>query len=130
MVADLAKYKKIDKDIATTRQKTEDLEKSFQAKYDRIRQECDELRERHEQLKEKREKYEELKWSYQKLKEKCDTEEVADDQSSLSLAQLEDELTEARKKHEQLKQRNCKIMEQLNKLTQEQKSTTEAAESS
>lgn len=104
MVADLAKYRKIDKEIGVYRQKNEDLEKNFIDKFNEIRRERDQFEQRLIQINSKSQNVEQ------------------EDEDETNVNQLEKDLNEAKKKHDLLKQRNCKIIEQLTKLTEERKS--------
>ena len=99
MVADLNRYKKIDKDLAALRQKHHELEKNSPAKLKELTHQRDELDKLCEELKSQVEQYDQLK-----------------DHSSNS---LEHDLREVQDKHDILQQRNYKLIEQLKKLTQE-----------
>jgi chromosome segregation ATPase len=114
MIADLKRYKKIDMDLSTCRQKIRDVENDLQKKIDDATHERDRLDEQCRQLTERIQQYEQ--WKREKDEQHADDEQLA-------MAQLEQDLNSAKSKNERLQQRHCKIMEQLNKLRDERKST-------
>ncbi len=106
MILDLNTYKKIDKDLSELEEKHNELEKSLNAKLDDITHQRDDLQNTCAELKAKVQEYEQLKTNYD---------------GSSNLEQLQQELNEVKAKNDLLRQRNWKIIEQLNKLSQEQK---------
>jgi hypothetical protein len=115
MIGDINKYKKLDKESTTLRQKQHELEKSLNSKLTDITRQRDELKAYCDQSKEKVQQYEQLKIQYDQLiqNEKQEQTRPIDD--------VQQELTEVKAKNDLLRQRNWKVMEQLNKLLDEQK---------
>jgi uncharacterized coiled-coil DUF342 family protein len=108
MTADLNKYKKIDKDLLTLRQKHNELEQNLNSKLNDLIQERDNLKKSYDELKEQVQQYEQIKIKYDQLVQ------------TPHLVDLQQELNEVKSKNDLLRQRNWKIIEQLNKLTHEQ----------
>ncbi|CAF4050999.1 unnamed protein product, partial [Adineta steineri] len=111
MIADINKYKKLDKELTTLRQKHNELDKSLNAKIDDVSCQRDELQITCDQLKEKVQNYEQLQKKYNQL---------VQNQSNKPANELQEELNDLKTKNDQLRQRNWKIMEELNKLLNEQ----------
>jgi hypothetical protein len=108
MIADINKYKKLDKELTNLRQKHIDLEKNSNSKITEITNQRDELQIQYNQLKEKLQQYEELKIKYEQFLQNPPD-------------QIEQELKNFNTENDQLTQSNCKNMEELNKLLNEQK---------
>ena len=108
MISDINKYKKLDKELTSLRQKHSELEKSFNTKIAEITTERDELEVQYKQSKEQVEKYEELQKKYEQLRQN-------------PLNHIEQELNDLKIENDQLRQSNWKNMEELNKLLNEQK---------
>ena len=103
MVADLNRYKKIDKDLTVLRQKHQELEKNSPTKLKELTEQRDELEQLCHELRAKVEQFDQLK--------RPPTE---------ATDSLVHDLLEVKAKHELLQQRNCKLIEQFQKLTEEQ----------
>lgn len=114
MIADINKYRKLDKELTSLRQKHAELEKTSSAKIDEIVEQRDELSKTCEDLKSKIRQCEQTKVKYDQLMK---------NQSNKSLIKLQDELNDLKAQNDQLRQRNWKIMEELNKLLNEQRQT-------
>ncbi|CAF1212401.1 unnamed protein product [Adineta ricciae] len=108
MLIDLNKYKKIDKDLAALQQKHKGLEKSSKTKLNDLIQERNELQKSCEKLQEQLQQDEQIKHQYDEL--------VQNQTQVANLDELQQELAEVKAKNDTLRQRNLKIMEQLNKL--------------
>jgi len=105
MIADINRYKKIDKDLSTLQQKHKELEKNSNSKLNDLIHQRDELQKSCDQLREKLQQYEQLKIKHDELNQTSNNDE------------LQQELNEVKAKNDVLRQRNWKIMEQLNKLS-------------
>jgi FtsZ-binding cell division protein ZapB len=115
MVADINKYKKIDRDLIALQTKHTELEKDLTFKLDNITHQRDELQKSSEQLKEKLRQYEQLQIKYDEF--------IQNQTKSSNIDELQQELNELKAKNDVLRQRNWKIMEQLNKLAEENQSS-------
>jgi chromosome segregation ATPase len=113
MVADINKYKKIDRDLSALQTKHTELEKDLTFKLDNITHQRDDLQKSSEQLKEKLQQYEQLQIKYDEF--------IQNQTKSSNIDELQQELNELKAKNDVLRQRNWKIMEQLNKLSYQQK---------
>ncbi|CAF0864206.1 unnamed protein product [Rotaria sordida] len=111
MIADINKYKKLDKELTNLRQKHNELDKNLNSKINEISHQRDELRTHCGQLKEQVQEYEQLQLKYDKL---------IQNQSNNSTNEIKQEINNLKTKNDQLRQRNWKIMEELNKLLDEQ----------
>jgi len=105
MIADINRYKKIDKDLSTLQQKHKELEKNSNSKLNDLIHQRDDLQKSCDQLREKIQQYEQLKIKHDELNQTSNNDE------------LQQELNEVKAKNDVLRQRNWKIMEQLNKLS-------------
>ena len=114
MIADINKYRKLDKELTNLRQKHSELEKTSSTKIEEIAEQRDELKKTCEDLKSKIHQCEQIKAKYDQLMK---------NQSNKSLIKLQDELNDIKAQNDQLRQRNWKIMEELNKLLNEQQQT-------
>jgi predicted nucleic acid-binding Zn-ribbon protein len=94
MIADINKYKKLDKELTNLRQKHAELEKTMNCKISDITTERDQLQTEYNQLK---------------------------NQLENPTNHLEQELNDLKIENDQLRQSNWKNMEELNKLLNEQK---------
>ncbi|CAF3529601.1 unnamed protein product [Rotaria socialis] len=112
MIDDLNKYKKIDKDLGTIRQKHKDLKENLDSKLDEVSNERDELEKYGDQLNRKIQQYEPLKIEYEQL--------IQNEAETSNLDKLQQELNELKAKNDLLRQRHVKIMEQLNKKSHSQ----------
>ena len=108
MLIDLNKYKKIDKHLAALQQKHKGLEKNSKTKLNDLIQERNELQKSCEKLQEQLQKDEQVKSQYDEL--------MQNQTQVTNLDELQQELAEVKAKNDTLRQRNWKIMEQLNKL--------------
>jgi chromosome segregation ATPase len=99
MIADINKYKKLDKELTNLRQKHNELEKELNSKINQITHQRDELKANCDTLKDKIQQYEKLPIK--------------------SNNALEQELSNLKTQNDQLRQDNWKIMEDLNKLLQQ-----------
>ncbi len=113
MIADINKYKKIEKDLNRLQTKHTELEKNFNLKLNDLTQQRDNLQKSSDQLKEKVQQFEQLKIKYDQL--------IQNQTQFSNIDELQQELNEAKAKNDLLRQRNWKIMEQLNKFTHKQK---------
>jgi len=113
MIADINKYKKIEKDLNRLQTKHHELEKNFNLKLNDLTQQRDNLQKSCDQLKEKVQQFEQLKIKYDQL--------IQNQTQFSNIDELQQELNEAKAKNDLLRQRNWKIMEQLNKLSYQQK---------
>jgi SMC interacting uncharacterized protein involved in chromosome segregation len=107
MIADINKYKKLDKELTNLRQQHSELEKNFNSKITEITNQRDELKTQYDQLKEKIQQYEQLQIKYDQLIQNP-THQVAQ------------ELNDLKTKNDQLRQSNWTKMGELNKLINEQ----------
>jgi uncharacterized coiled-coil DUF342 family protein len=100
MIADINKYKKLDKELTNLRQKHNELEKELNSKINHITHERDELKANCDKLKEKVQQYEKLPMKPNN--------------------KIEQELNDLKIQNDQLRQNNWKTMEELNKLLKQQ----------
>ncbi|CAF3454790.1 unnamed protein product [Rotaria sp. Silwood1] len=114
MIADINKYKKLDKELTSLRQKHNELDKNLNAKINDIAHQRDELLAHCDQLKEQVQEYEQLETKYDKL---------IQSQPNNPTNEIKQEINDLKTKNDQLRQRNWKIMEELNKLLDEQQKT-------
>ncbi|CAF1167791.1 unnamed protein product [Adineta ricciae] len=114
MIADINKYRKLDKELTNLRQKHSELEKTSNTKIEEIVEQRDELKKNCEDLRSQIHQCEQIKAKYDQLMK---------NQSNKSLIKLQDELNDMKAQNDQLRQRNWKIMEELNKLLNEQRQT-------
>ena len=103
MIADINKYKKLDKELTSLRQKHQELEKSVNSQVSSLTQQRDDLQEQCEKYKEHLHDY----------------DEVVKNVSSKSKDQLERELNEFKAKNDQIRQQNWKFMDDINRLSRE-----------
>ncbi|UJR30157.1 hypothetical protein I4U23_017697 [Adineta vaga] len=108
MIADINKYKKIDKDLMILQQKHKELEKNSKTKLNDLIQQRNELQKSCEKLKEQLQDDEQIKIQYDQL--------IQNQTQVTNLDELQQELVEVKLKNDKLRQRNWKIIEQLNKL--------------
>lgn len=111
MIADINKYKKLDKELTNLRQRHSELDKSLNEKINEISQQRDDLREHCNQLKQQVKEYEQLQTKYDK---------VIQTQSNNATHQIQQEINNLKVKNDELRQRNWKIMEELNKSLHEE----------
>ncbi|CAF3816364.1 unnamed protein product [Adineta steineri] len=112
MIADINKYKKINKDLSILQQKHKDLEKNSNLKLNELIKQRNELQKSYDYLKEKVQQYDQLKAKYDEL--------VQSQAQMKNVEELEQELIEVKAKNDLLRQRNWKVMEQLNKHSHKQ----------
>jgi len=103
MIADINKYKKLDKELTNFRQKHVELEKNSNSKITEITNQRDELQKQCNQLIEKIQQYEKLIQN--------PTNQVTQELNNLKI------------ENDQLRQSNWKNMERLNKLLNENQDT-------
>lgn len=103
MIADINKYKKLDKELTSLRQKHQELEKTVNSQVSSITQQRDDLQEQCDKYKEHLHDY----------------DEVLRNVSSKSKDQLERELNEFKAKNDQIRQQNWKVMDDINRLSRE-----------
>jgi DNA repair exonuclease SbcCD ATPase subunit len=120
MIADINKYRKLDKELTSLRQKHDELDKNLNSKINEITLERDELQITCDQLKEKVQQYEQLKIKYDQLIQK---------RSKIPANKLQEELNELKIHNDQLRQRNWKIMDELNKLLHDQQQNQDISSS-
>ncbi|CAF2367475.1 unnamed protein product [Rotaria sp. Silwood2] len=111
MIADINKYKKLDKELTNLRQQHNDLDKNLNAKINEVTHQRDEFLVHCDQLREQVEQYEKLQIKYDKL---------IQNQPHNSTNEIKQEINDLKTKNDQLRKRNWKIMEELNKLLDEQ----------
>ncbi len=111
MIADINKYKKLDKELTSLRQKHTELEKNFNSKITEITDQRDELQSGYDQLKEKVQQYEQLQIKYDQLVQNP-TNDIAQ------------KINDLKTENDQLRQSNWKNMEELNKQQQNQTSSS------
>lgn len=104
MLIDINKYKKIEKDLIALQEAHRELEKSSKKKLNRLTHERNDLQKSHDELQEQLDKYE------------------YSEPTSPDIDRLQQEVIEAKEKNNLLRQRNCKILEQLNKFQSQQES--------
>jgi len=107
MIADINKYKKLDKELTNLRQQHSELEKNFNSEITEITNQRDELKIQYDQLKEKIQQYEQLQIKYDQLIQN-------------PTHQVTQELNDLKTKNDQLRQSNWTKMGELNKLINEQ----------
>jgi chromosome segregation ATPase len=100
MIADINKYKKLDKELTNLRQKHGELEKNLNSKITEITNQRDEVQKQSNQLIEKIQQYEKLIQN--------PTNQVTEELNNLKI------------ENDQLRQSNWKNMEELNKLLNDQ----------
>ena len=105
MIADINKYKKLDKELSTLRQKYQDLEKNFTSQVSTLTEQRDSLQEQCEK--------------HQEHLRDCD--QVFADTASKSSEQLARELADLKAKNDQIRQQNWKVMDDINRLSRGQK---------
>ena len=116
MIADINKYRKMDKEITALRQKCTETEKTLSSKVRDLTKQRDDLQESVNQSKEKVQEYEQLKAQQNQV-----TPSTKDNESS-KVEQFQKEIKALKAKNDLLRQRNWKIMEQLNKFSHERPS--------
>jgi predicted nucleic acid-binding Zn-ribbon protein len=117
MIADINKYKKLDKELTNLRQQHQVLEKDFNSKIENITHQRDGLQVHCDQLKEKIQQYEQLQIKYNQLIQNNSTN--ANQQ----------ELNTLKAKNDQLQQQNCKLTEELNKFSNKQQNNSKTKSS-
>ena len=113
MIADINKYKKLDKELADLRQKHSELEKNLNSKIAEVTCERDKLQAYCDQLKAKVQQYKELQIKYDQLKM---------NQTSASNSEIQQEIDKIKAENDQLRKNNWRNMEELNRITHEQRS--------
>ncbi|CAF2118028.1 unnamed protein product [Rotaria magnacalcarata] len=111
MIADINKYKKLDKELTNFRQKYNEIDNNLNGKINEVTHQRDGLRVHCNLLKEQVEQYEQLQIKYDKL---------IQSKSNNSTVQIQQEINDLKAKNDELRQRNWKIMEELNKSLHEQ----------
>ncbi|CAF3393306.1 unnamed protein product [Rotaria socialis] len=111
MIADINKYKKLDKELTNFRQKYNEIDKNLNEKINEVTHQRDKLRVHCNHLKEQVEQYEQLQIKYDKL---------IQSKSNNSTFQIQQEINKLKAKNDELRQRNWKTMEELNKSLHEQ----------
>jgi DNA repair exonuclease SbcCD ATPase subunit len=111
MIADINKYKKLDKELTSLRQKHTELENNFNSKITEITDQRDALQSEYDQLKEKVQQYEQLQIKYDQLVQNP-TNDIAH------------KINDLKTENDQLRQSNWKHMEELNKQQQNQTSSS------
>ena len=103
MIADINKYKKLDKELTSLRQKHQELEKSVNSQVSSLTEQRDDLQAQCDKYKEHLHDY----------------DEVLRNVASKSKDQLERELNEFKAKNDQIRQQNWKVMDDINRLSGE-----------
>lgn len=80
MIADINKYKKLDKELTTLRQKHTELEKDSQRKLSEMTKERDDLQVQYEQLQDKLRQYEQTKNSPEELQQQIEQLKIENNQ--------------------------------------------------
>lgn len=111
MIADINKYKKLDKELTALRQKHSELEKSTTAKLDELGEQRDELQKTCDELKDRAQQFEQIKAKHEQLMKSP---------PNRTTAKLQEELSALKAENDQLRQRNWKMVEELNRLLKEQ----------
>lgn len=96
MISDINKYKKMDKESTTLREKFAELEKTSQTKLTEMTKERDDLQTQCEELKEKLRQHE---------------------QTSKTSTETEEKIHQLKSENNQIRQSNWKAMEDVNKLS-------------
>lgn len=104
MIADINKYKKMDKELAALHQKHNELERNFDGKIAEIAKERDELQSQCEQLKGRVQQFEQLEVKYDQLVQN-------------PANHIEQELSQLKSENDRFRQSNWKKMEEVNKLS-------------
>ena len=112
MIADINKYKKLDKELTALKQKHGDLEKDFNEKIAVVAAQRDELKKKCQLLEEQVKNDEALQEKYEKW---------IRHPSAIRKREIEQEVNELKAKNEQLKEENGKVIEKINELTSERK---------
>ncbi|CAF3748739.1 unnamed protein product [Rotaria magnacalcarata] len=105
MIDDLNKYKKIDKDLGTIRQKHKELKNNLNSKLDEVSNERDKLEKYGDQLNRKIQQYEPLKIEYEQL--------IQNEAETSNLDKLQQELNELKAKNDLLRQRHIMFFNKL-----------------
>ena len=107
MIADINKYKKLDKELSNFRQKYQEMETNCQKQIDEVMNERDELRIELEKLKENLTNHQQLQIEY---------EQLARNSSNTTREELEKELEDLKLKNDQLTQESWKVAQEINRL--------------
>lgn len=112
MIADINKYKKLDKELTALKQQHVELEKDFNNKINEITAEREDLKKKCENLAEQVKSDDVVQKKY---------EQIIRHPSAIAKRQLEQELNEFKAKNDQLRQENWKIIEKINGLSTNKK---------
>jgi len=112
MIADINKYKKLDKELTVLKQKHVELEKDCNNKINEITAERDDLKKQCENLAEQVKSDDVVQKKY---------DQIIHHPSLIAKRQLEQELNEFKAKNDQLRQENWKTIEKINGLSTNKK---------
>ena len=110
MIADINKYKKLDREFTNLRQKYNELETTYNSKINTIAEQRDNLKAQCDHLKQKFQQYEQLK-------HQCD--QLNQDQLNDSTKEIEQKINDLKVQNDQLRQSNWKNIEKFNKSLKE-----------